>query len=276
MHIAKNPHSATRRLILAAQEILGAHNPMTIRQLHYQLVSLYERPNTQAAYKALSEQMSAARLRGDIPWEWIEDRLRGVRSYALYDGIAAFIGDVSDSYARDTWASQSRYFELWLEKEALSGIFDDARGRYRVALNVGRGYDGWSSIKDAADRLPDGAEILYFGDFDPSGEDMVRSLQHRLRQLGCSAVVTKCALTLDQIAQYRLPPNLTKKTDRRREAHVARYGDLSVELDALPVAVLREIIEHEIRKRIDLVAFHLELEREAEERASIHRRLGLA
>src|SRR5262245_4399976 len=70
------------------------------------------------------------------------------------------------------------------EKDALSGIFEDALDPYGVTLNVGRGFDGWDPIHNAAQRLRDEDVILYFVDFDPSGEDMVRSPRERLADQG--------------------------------------------------------------------------------------------
>jgi hypothetical protein len=101
--------------------------------------------------------------------------------------------------------------------------------------------------------------LLYFGDFDPSGEDMVRSLGERLAQKGLpkggsSPTITKCALTFEDIEEYNLPSDPTKVKDSRREAFVARHGDVAVELDALPVDVLRERIEQEVESRMDLGA----------------------
>ena len=49
--------------------------------------------------------------------------------------------------------------------------------------------------------------ILYFGDFDPSGEDMVRSLPERL---GSYPEIVKCALTFDDVERYDLPSDFTK------------------------------------------------------------------
>src|SRR5437879_10188225 len=96
---------------------------------------------------------------------------------------------VQRSYRRDVWPTQPVYLEVWLEKDALSGIFEDVLKPYGVTLNVGRGFDGWTSIKDASERFLDKSEnvpvtVLYFGDFDPSGEDMVRSLRERLDFFG--------------------------------------------------------------------------------------------
>jgi hypothetical protein len=135
---------------------------------------------------------------------------------------------------------------------------------YGVTLNVGRGYDSATSVKDAADRFEDGGGItvLYFGDFDPSGEHMVHSLRERLLALGSEPEIEKCALTFEDIERYHLPPDFTKATDTRSAAFVARYGDVAVELDALPAGVLRERIRSEVRRRMDLEA--LERTREAE------------
>ena len=40
-------------------------------------------------------------------------------------------------------------------KDALSGIFEDALEPYGVTLDVGRGFDGWDSIRNAAERTED-------------------------------------------------------------------------------------------------------------------------
>jgi hypothetical protein len=65
----------------AAREELGAHHPMTLRQIHYRLVSRadIEHLNTRAAYQALSGWLRDDRLEGRIPWSWMEDRMRVTR-----------------------------------------------------------------------------------------------------------------------------------------------------------------------------------------------------
>jgi hypothetical protein len=59
---------------------------------------------------------------------------------------------------------------------------------------------------------------------------------------------------MDDITAYGLPPDFTKATDTRRAAFVAKYGDLSVELDALPIDVLQERIRAKVESRMDLDA----------------------
>lgn len=259
-------HHKTVAMIEAAAEILSAHHPMTVRQVFYQLVSRQVIENSRGAYQAVSKALVAARREGSILWHLIEDRTRKPRHVSMWVGLGEFAETAAAAYRRDVWAKQPMRVETWLEKDALSGIFEDALEPYGVTLNVGRGYDGWDSIHKAALRLDDGDIILYFGDFDPSGEDMVRSLGKRLGELHSHPKIVKCALTLDEVKRYNLPPDFTKATDTRRAAFVARWGDVSVELDALPLDVLRERIVREVESRMDLVALARVRDREKTER----------
>ena len=181
----------------------------------------------------------------------------GVRAmFLMWTDLKSFGETVRRSYRRNVWPTQLGILEVWCEKDALSGIFEDVLNPYGVTLNVGRGYNGWSSIHGAALRYGDTTDVtvLYFGDFDPSGEDMVRSLGVRLAKLGSTPDIVKVALTCDDIEQYHLPPNFTKKTDTRSKKFIAKYGDVSVELDALPVSVLRQKLKDEVKVRMDLEA----------------------
>jgi len=249
-------HEKTKTIIETAQSILAVHNPMTVRQIYYQLVSSQVIKNNRAQYQAVSNALVWARQEGTIPWEWIEDRLRRPRAVGMWDDLVDFGETIFPAYSRNVWASQACYVEVWLEKDALSGIFEDVLKPYGVTLNVGRGYDGWDSIHNASERFGNGEDgvILYFGDFDPSGEDMVRSLKERLGFFGCEPEIVKCALTLDDVRGYNLPPDFTKATDTRQKGFVAKYGDIAVELDALPVDVLVQRITNEVESRMDLNA----------------------
>lgn len=249
-------HAKTLAMLDVAQEVLRETNPMTVRQVYYQLVSRQVIKNNRSQYAAVSNLLRDARKDGVIPWEWIEDRTRRPRPVQMWDDLAGFVETVRRAYRRDVWQTQPGYLEVWLEKDALSGIFEAELRRYGVTLNVGKGYDGWDSIHNAAERYGDGdgVTVLYFGDFDPSGEDMVRSLRERLEFFDCYPEIVKCALTRDDVRRYNLPPDFAKKTDTRSAAFVAKHGDLSVELDALPVAVLRSRLVTEIENRLDLDA----------------------
>lgn len=261
----------TLHLIEQAYDILSAFSPMTVRQVYYQLVSRQVVENSRSRYQAVSDALRDARLDGTIPWAWIEDRLRRPRHVAMWRNLADFAETARTAYRRDIWATQPHRLEVWLEKDALSGIFEDVLSEYGVTLNVGRGYDGWSSIRNASTRFGSGQNVtvLYFGDFDPSGEDMVRSLRERLAQLGSLPAIIKVALSLEDVTRYDLPPNFTKLTDTRRTAFVARYGDVSVELDALPADILRSRLIEEVERRMNLEALATIRAKEKQERARL-------
>ena len=264
----------TLELIEAARAELEQYQPMTLRQVFYRLVSGLVLKNTEASYKRLSRVLVQARQEGMIPWEWIEDRLREPRRVSMWDDLADFAETAARAYRRDVWATQPAYLEAWLEKDALSGVFGQVLEGYGVTLNVGRGYDGWTSICEAAGRLPESATILYFGDFDPSGVDMVRSLAERLAFFGCEPEIATVAMTPQDIERYALPTMKVKRTDSRAAAFIAEFGDIAVELDALPPPILRERLEAAVCDLMDLEALEEVKRLEEQEREYLRRRLG--
>jgi hypothetical protein len=211
-------HAKTRRILAMACEVLAAQHPMTVRQVYSQLVSRQVIETHRGQYQAVSHALVDGRQDGTMPWEWMEDRLRQPRDVVMWDTLAARVQRAVFGYRRNVWPWQPRSVEVWREKDALSGIFVASLRRDGVTLNVGRGYDRWDSIHRAAERYrrsgqwtgaaadpaildaPDElipTTILDFGDFDPSGEDVVRSLGERLRFLGVDPVIKQCALTAD-------------------------------------------------------------------------------
>jgi hypothetical protein len=270
----------TETIIAAAASVLEAQNPMTLRQVYYQLVSQQIIPNCRSAYQALSGALVAARQEGTIPWEWIEDRTRRPRAVSMWTDLPEFLEDVRNAYRRDVWQTQPQYVEAWLEKDALSGLFGDVLRPYGITLNVGRGYDGWSSIRNAALRIEQSRKptaILYFGDFDPSGEDMARSLRERLAFFSCEPEIVKCALIPEDIGDYSLPPAFNKKTDSREKAFSAQYGETaSVELDALPWTVLKGRIVDEVEHRMDLKVLKATVAKQKEDADALSRMIDAA
>lgn len=131
-------------------------------------------------------------------------------------------------------------------------------------------------MHDVAQRMLDheyyqDCRILYMGDHDPSGIDMHRDIRTRLQEFGCTAEVERIALTQDQIDEYDLPPNPTKKIDPRSRKYYEKYGSKSWELDALDPEVLTEIVEGRILEYLDKDRHDGALRQEQKEKDALER-----
>jgi hypothetical protein len=93
---------------------------------------------------------------------------------------------------------------------------------------------------------------------------MHRSLIERLEELGARPEVVKVALTHDDAR--RLPGDVTKADDSRAAAFVAKYGNLAVELDALPVEELQGRIRSGVESIMDKEALEESHRLEREQR----------
>lgn len=160
---------------------------LTLRQLHYQLVSNNWIVNHDTAYKKLGNILDDCRYAGVIDWNDIEDRGRQPYIPFSVDDLEEGLTVLKNSYRLDRQDGQDNYIELWTEKDALSGILRRSTEKYHIQLVVNKGYTSSSAIHDAYSRIAEQIKagkkviILYFGDHDPSGLDMVRDITDRLR-----------------------------------------------------------------------------------------------
>ena len=263
----------TLDLIEAAKEVLELQNPMTLRQTYYQLVARHVIDNNKNEYQKLSLALVWARQAGIIPWEWIEDRTRQPRQVSMWSNLMSFFDTVKRSYRKNVWENQENYVVLWVEKDALSGIFQRIANDYGVTVVVGRGYNSWSIKKELADIFESYGKkpiILYFGDFDPSGEDIFRDLEESFKFFQISLKkIEKVSLTKEDILKYSLPPDFAKKTDTRAKSFIEKNGDMAVELDALPLNILQEKIKTSIEAHIDMKKFMTVLSEQEREQKEI-------
>ncbi|OPZ03990.1 MAG: hypothetical protein BWZ09_02101 [Alphaproteobacteria bacterium ADurb.BinA305] len=231
---------------------------LTLRQLYYQLVSANMIPNEEKSYKNLGSLVSDARLAGLLDWDAIEDRVRVPKRPSEWDDLGDIVNAVLHSYRLPRWKDQPEYVELWVEKDALAGVLAPIATEYHVTLMVNRGYSSQSAMYEAGRRFKNaqeegkGLHLLYLGDHDPSGEDMVRDVADRLAMFGVEDLdVDKLALTMTQIRQYKPPPNPAKVTDSRAKAYIEKHGEHSWEVDALPPNVLAKIIRSALAELVD-------------------------
>lgn len=234
---------------------------LTLRQLYYQLVSRDHIPNQQKEYAKLSRILTKGRMAGIVDWSAIEDRVRvPYIPYWSYD-VADALNDTITQYRRDRQSGQDKYIEVWCEKDALSGVLKRITSFYHVHLMINRGYSSCSAMYDSAERfrtemnIGKDCIILYMGDHDPSGLDMIRDIKKRLDEFGVCVDVEHLALTTEQVETYNPPPNPAKFSDPRAGWYVKEHGRTSWEVDALRPDTLTELIKNSIENIIDTSAF---------------------
>lgn len=234
--------SKNRILLEKCQVILKEYEEkgikVTLRQLYYQMVSRGFIPNSDKEYHKLGGLLTDARYGGFIDWDSIEDRIRVPHRHSQFEDIPDLIEAAKQSYRLDRWANQDYYVELFTEKDALSSVLSPIADHWHVFFNVNRGYSSATALYDASKRFLNEPEkkgiLLYLGDHDPSGLDMIRDIQDRLNEFGCTVDVIPIALTMEQIKQYNPPPNPAKITDKRAKEYIRQFGGMSWEVDALP------------------------------------------
>ena len=247
---------------------------VTLRQLYYRLVSANIVANKQREYDNIGTLLSKARLAGLVDWDAIEDRVRRPHKHSEWGNVAELVKSACYAYRLPRWSNQPQYVELWCEKDALSSVLQPICDDLHVTLMVNRGYSSSTAMYDAAKRIAGRGKdkpktVLYLGDFDPSGEDMVRDIRDRFVTFGVDVDVVKVALGPEQVKQYRLPPNPAKLTDSRAQAFIAKHGASSYEVDAIPPEDLQELVRNSITSHMDMDAYGEWLPREEEHKEKL-------
>ena len=96
--------------------------PATLRQIYYGLVSDGTIDKTEEAYHLVGRQLVKLRKSGDLPFGWIADNTRWQRKPNTYSDLETMLRRISEFYRRQLWDNQDAYVEIWLEKDALSGV----------------------------------------------------------------------------------------------------------------------------------------------------------
>jgi hypothetical protein len=274
-YVNKTFREATKTTIDRANEIIDEYAAqgydLTLRQLYYQFVSRDLLANTQEEYKRLGSVINDGRLAGLIDWDRITDRTRNLHSLAHWKDPAEIVGACANQFRVDKWATQEIRIEVWIEKEALAGVFERVCDELDIPFFSCRGYTSQSEMWGAGQRLGRIAKkqtpiILHFGDHDPSGIDMTRDIETRLNLFGaggvCAMDLRRLALNMDQVQQYNPPPNPAKMTDARAAGYVAKFGDESWELDALEPDVLAGLVRGFVETNRDQAAWDKAVARE--------------
>jgi predicted enzyme related to lactoylglutathione lyase len=107
-----------------------------------------------------------------LPYGWLADNTRWQRKPTTYDSISEALRNSAAFYRKALWTNADCRVEIWLEKDALSGVLYPVTDDYDVGLYVSRGFASLSFLHAAAEQitaLEVPIFIYHLGDRDPSG-----------------------------------------------------------------------------------------------------------
>jgi hypothetical protein len=269
-------------LIEAVSEILEEIAPTSVRSVCYQLFTRGLIPSMELKYTSMvSKQLVWAREEGVIPWAHIVDETREAERIASWNDPEGLIKAAVRQYRKNYWANQPEWIEVWSEKGTVRGTLAPVLEEYGITFRVMHGYGSATMLHDIAvetARSDKRLTVLYVGDWDPSGLNMSEvDLPRRTVRYEGEADIVRVALNARDVGPKGNLPNFplqTKSLDPRYKWFRERYGDRCWELDALSPVILRERVEREIVKRIDLDVWNHTREIEAAETESLQSILG--
>ena len=244
-------------LVAAATEILREIQPASIRALCYRLfVAGLIQDMSKSSTNTVSRLLRIAREEAEISWQWIVDESREVEQVMMWNDAAHRIRCAVKNYRRDYWQDQPHRVEVWSEKGTVRGSLAPILDAYGVAFRVMHGYASATVVNDIAEISVSSDKpliALYVGDWDPSGKHMSDvDLPRRLDEYGGDVDLRRVALLKDDLRALPSFDPKSKRDDPRYRWFTKTVRTSCYELDAMPPPVLRERIENEIRRYIDL------------------------
>lgn len=258
-------------ILAASKEIIKEEGAITLRHLFYRVVSLGLIDKTESDYRKLSGYTMKWRRNGAISWKSFIDSNRWYHGVRTFDDLSEALQNSKNCFRRNLWQSQDVYVEIWTEKDAIAAIAQQAAEPFGVPVFPMKGFGSGSALFSIAQQIryyqDEGKDVFVYhlGDHDPSGkcidESTVRNLK---RDHNTEFNFKRVAVTPDQITRFKLPTRPTKTSDTRSKNFIGE----SVEVDALPPHVIRQLVEDSITHHIDVHAWSREKEIERLEKAT--------
>ena len=242
-------------VLKSIQTILDSEeDQITIRHLFYRLVGLDVIPKTEQAYKLLCGHLSKWRRSEEVAWGAFADNTRWHIRHETFDGVEDALRNTAETYRRNLWSTQPFFVEVWVEKDSIASIVAGTANSFGVPVFVARGFASLSSLYSAANTFRTAVEagkkvvIYHLGDYDPSGVAAGESMLRAFRDdFGVEVQFNRAAVTQQQIDMLSLPTRPVKISDTR----AAKWtGGECVELDSMPPAEIRKLVEECITRHI--------------------------
>ena len=226
-------------------DVCRKDHPVSVRHVFYRMTDPglpepVEKSGT--GYRSVQRRVTALRRSGRLPYGWIADATRIGWHVPTFADPDDFVRAYASAYRFDLWPSHAPTVEVWTESRSIAGVLRDVCREFAVSLYPCGGFASLSLSHAAAIQYEGPVVVLYVGDFDPAGVLIDRSLERELREHTEHEITfRRLAINENQIAEYDLPSKPRKGGDKRRLDIVA-----TVEAEAMPAPVLRDIVRREI------------------------------
>ena len=229
--------------------VLAEDFPQSVRHVFYRMTDPrlpVPVDKSEAGYGRVQRRCLELRRSGRIPFAWISDATRQGHHVPAYDNAGAFLEAFAGLYRTQLWTADMPHVEVWCESRSIAGVLRPECERLAVSLYPSGGFSSATLCYEAARyidrRRRRHAVIIYIGDFDPAGVMIDASIEKELRtHLTTPLTFARVAVNEPQIARFDLPTKPRKATETRRP-DIAE----TVEAEAMPAKILRQIIRDEV------------------------------
>ncbi len=277
--------------IIATIDAMREWWPLTVRQVHYQLLNnppmrnakrgpIYR--NDPKSYHDLCDVLARLRLAGRVEWGAVTDPTRPFDPWRAWtdqaEYVEASLAYFLTGYSRDLLQTQANHVEVIGEKLTVQSTLAPVCEEYGVPLLIGRGFASLDPRRDVVQRFEEsgksGLVLLFVTDHDPSGEEIAHSFARSIvDDFGVTEDeidAVKVALTEEQVIGLKLPPKMmAKRSDSNYARFAEQYGDVAHELEAVPPQTLQDMLREAIKRVLDMGAFRSQRERQADDRGKL-------
>lgn len=216
-------------LVWRILQTVKGYSLLTVRQLYYILISRFKYPATRAFYKRLDRYLSKIRrLNPEVHKKFIDPTRQFVIPPLPYARI-----------------------EIWVEKDSIRNFIAKLAAKYRLGIQVLRGFASLSMYRKALERARKRGVtmVLYIGDFDPSGL-LIETVAQGEMDHKTGIRFARLALTMQQIKRFRPPSRPVNPKDSRAKEYIAKYGDRCWEVEAIRPRTLYRLIEKGLKENV--------------------------
>lgn len=260
-------------------EVLLEDHPQSVRHVFYRMTDpRLPEPveKSERGYAHVQDRMTKMRRSSVLEYGWITDATRRGYHTATYANAADALSAWQGHYRGNVWAAAEDYVEVWVESRSIAGVVQSTCEELAVSLYPSGGFTSLTLAHEAATYInyatSNGekyATVIYIGDYDPAGVLIDRKIEEELRvhlHADVNLDFRRIAISPEQIEALDLPGK-PRKVGERRAPHIKE----TVEAEAMPAAMMRDLLRTEIEHYLPAGALQAARVAEECERAQIRR-----